>query len=180
MVSQSAEPEFVRPVAPKEIGPDGLDMKIEADPDERERLTKRFELLSLDRLVAQLHLRVAPTGISVRVSGRFQARFAQECIVSLEPVVLDVDEALEAEFGPAAAETEILVSIEGPEPTEPLHDGRIDLGELVAQNLAVALEPYPRKSDAELPEWTETTEKTGQYARERPFSVLAALRKNDE
>lgn len=180
MVNQSAVPEFVRPVVLEQIGPDGLDLEIEADSDERARLTDRFELLSLDRLAARLHLAVAPSGISVRVSGRFQARFAQECIVSLEPAELEIDQILEAEFGPAAAEPDILVSIDGPDPVEPLVDGRIDLGELVVQHMALALSPYPRKPDAEPPEWPEESGKTEESVEGRPFSVLATLRKIDD
>ena len=172
-------PEFVRPVVLEDIGPDGLDVEIEADADERRRLTERLGLLSLDRLIGRLHLAVAPSGVSVRVSGRYQARFSQECVVSLDPVDSDVDEVVEAEFGPVAEETIASISLDGPEPAEPLVDGRIDLGELVVQHLALALDPYPRKSDACLPEWAEDADNLGDAANQSPFSVLATLRKKD-
>lgn len=179
MVKRPAAPEFVRPVALEEIGPDGLDIAIEANPDERGGLIERFGLLSLDRLAAQLHLAVSPSGISVRVSGRFQTRVSQECVVSLEPVEIDVDEPLEAEFGPAAAESEILVSPDGPEPVEPLVDGRIDLGELVVQHLSLALDPYPQRPGAQPPKVIEDADKSSKDVEENPFSVLATLRKKE-
>ena len=37
------------------------------------------------------------------------------------------------------------------DPPEPIRAGRMELGELVAQHLSLALDPYPRKPGAELP-----------------------------
>jgi uncharacterized metal-binding protein YceD (DUF177 family) len=180
MVKSPAEPEFARPVVIEDIGPEGLEIEIEANPGERKRLGERFGLLSLDLLTARLYLAVSPSGVSVRVSGRFHAKFSQECVVSLEPVESDVDESLEAEFGPAAEEPVISLSLDRPEPPEPLADGRIDLGELVVQHMALALDPYPRKSGAALPDLGQSIDKEDKSYVPGPFSVLAALRKKDE
>lgn len=184
MVNQPADPEdvrpeFVRSVALEKIGPDGLDLEIEADPEERGRLVGRFNLVSLERLAAQLRLAISPSGISIRIAGRFQAHVSQECIVSLEPVESNIDLPLEAEFGPAAAETEVSVSPDGPEPVEPLVDGRIDIGELVVQNLAFALDPYPRRPDAQPLKSAEDADESGKIEGGGPFSALATLRKKD-
>jgi len=180
MKKQLVEPEFFRPVNVEDIGPDGLDLEIEADPKERESLRERLGLLSLDHLVAALRLAVSPTGISIKVSGRYQAQLSQECVVSLDPVELAVDEALEAEFGPSSEESDVLLALDEPEPVEPLVDGRIDLGELVVQNLAMVLDPYPRKAGARMPEFNQNFENTGTPRGESPFSVLATLRKKDD
>jgi len=179
MVTRPIEPEFSRPVSLEDIGPEGLDIDIEANPVECQQLAERFGLLSLDRLTAQLHLAVPPSGVSVRVSGRFRAVYAQECVVSLEPVESDVDEALSAEFGPAAADDEISLSLDGPEPPEPLQDGRINLGELVVQNMALSLDPYPRKTDSALPKFAQQADKNKEIEHSGPFAMLAALRKKD-
>ncbi len=180
MTKHLVEPEFSRLVKVEDIGPDGLDLEIEAGPEELESLRKRLGLLSLDHLVAVLRLVVAPTGISIKVSGRYQAQLAQECVVSLEPVESTVDEVLEAEFGPSSEESEILLAMDEPEPVEPLVDGRIDLGELVVQNLAMALDPYPRKAGARMPDFDQRFENTDTLLEESPFSVLATLRKKDD
>lgn len=179
MANQNEAPEFARPVVLEEIGPDGLDLEIEANADERRRLTERLGLLSLDSLTGRLHLAVPSSGVSVRVTGRFQAHYSQECVVSLDPVESNLDEAVEAEFGPIADEPIASVTLDGPDPAEPLVDGRIDLGELVVQHLALALDPYPRKSDACPPQWTGDADISGVSSNENPFSVLAALRKKD-
>lgn len=56
MLNPSAEPEFTRPVVLEEIGPEGLHLEIEANPEECNRLTERLDLLALDRLAARLHV----------------------------------------------------------------------------------------------------------------------------
>lgn len=173
------EPEFFRPVYVEDIGPDGLQRKIEANAEERERLRERLGLLSLAFLTAELHLAVAPSGISINISGRYKARFSQECVISLETVESDLDESLEAEFGPAANEIDVSLALDEPEPVEPLVDGRIDLGELVVQHLAMALDPYPRKAGAKMPEFNQISDEYDNKSKDSPFSVLATLRKKD-
>jgi uncharacterized metal-binding protein YceD (DUF177 family) len=94
------------------------------------------------------------------VSGKFNALVVQECVVTLEPVETSLSEPVEGYFADkekavsfAAAkraregsknqgEVEILEESDDP---EPLHNGMIDLGELVVQHLSLALPPYPHK-----------------------------------
>lgn len=173
------EPEFFRPVSVEDIGPDGLDRKIEANAEERERLRERLGLLSLEFLIAELRMAVVPSGISIKISGRYKARYSQECVISLETVESDLDEFLESEFGPAADEIDVSLTLDEPEPVEPLVDGRIDLGELVVQHLAMALDPYPRKAGAKTPEFNQLSDEYDNNSKESPFSVLATLRKKD-
>ena len=47
--------------------------------------------------------------------------------------------------------------------------GQVDLGELVAEEVALALDPYPRHPDAALPPEASDPE-------ENPFAALAALK----
>ena len=53
---------------------------------------------------------------------------------------------------------------------EPIAAGEIDLGEAVAQQLAVSLDPYPRAPGA-------TLASTGEAEAQSPFAALAALKK---
>jgi hypothetical protein len=48
-------------------------------------------------------------------------------------------------------------------------DGMLDLGEAAAEQLALALDPYPRAPDAVLPEIDDTGDA-------RPFSALSDLK----
>ena len=172
--SQAFVPEFSRPFAIEDIEATGTSVELVADAEERRRLAERFDLLSLDRLVAHLEVTRGASGIPIRVCGRLQASVVQSCVVSLEPVASKIDEPVEVEYAPASAEgPEEMVHLDQPDPPEPLEGDTLELGELVAQHLSVALDPYPRKEGAEPPEWA----KPADSEEDNPFSVLASLRK---
>lgn len=101
-----------------------------------------------------------------------QAEVTQTCVVTLEPFAVRIDERSLLRFVPARSlpegEAEELdpESLEGPDDI-PYSNDAIDLGAALAEQLALALDPYPRKPGAELPE-----EYRG--APEAPFAALAA------
>jgi uncharacterized metal-binding protein YceD (DUF177 family) len=116
----------------------------------------------------------------VRVKGRLSAELVQACVVTLDPVPARIDERFEVDFvedaQPAVADLEL--DVEGAEAPEPAPDGRIDLGELAAEQLGLAIDPYPRKADAAVPaEWTtETAAEPTPVARPNPFAELEKLK----
>ena len=138
-------------VAPEEVGPGGLTLEIEFDAAEREALARRLDLLALEQLTADL--RFEPAGDAegaVRVNGTIQARLAQSCVVTLEPVPRTLCESISVLFTPppeGSSEHEVDVLAEGDE-AEPLPAGGIDARALVAEHLALFLDPYPRHPDA--------------------------------
>ena len=68
---------------------------------------------------------------------------------------------------------------------EPLADGKIDAGELVAQHLSLAINPYPRASglegkvDIAYPEFDDDPGGVSEE-RENPFLALAGWRASKE
>ena len=84
-----------------------------------------------------------------------QAQVTQLCVVTLEPFEAGIEEQVELRFVPAAKieEEEELPpeSLEGPDEI-PYENDVIDLGEALAEQLALALDPYPRKPGAVLPD----------------------------
>lgn len=175
---QEIEPEFSRRLAIDEIAREGSVMTLEATPDERKRLAARFGLLALDRLTADLTVTRALSGIPIRVQGRLSASVVQECVVSLEPVNSEINELIDVEYAPVAEdEPEEGFSLDEPDPPEPLESDTLELGELVAQHLSLALDPYPRKEGAAAPEWEAGGAQGDENEAENPFSVLAELQK---
>jgi len=153
VMTKSAAPpaEFSRPIAADQIGPQETEREIVANEIERARLAERFGLLALDRLAATLQLKRSRSGV-IRATGRFEAEVVQACVVTLEPVPARLSEGFAVAFGPAAAAPQgeaVIVDLDADDPAEELVDGRIDLGEVVAQQLAVALDPYPRARGAD-------------------------------
>jgi len=172
-------PEFAREVALEAVSARGYRTAIEANAAERAALAGRFGLLAPDRLAAKLEL-IREGGGEVRVAGAFEADVVQSCVVTLEPVVDHVAESFEVVFSPEAAAQD-----EGGEEAldeampEPLAGDAIDVGELVAQQLALSLDPYPRRPGATvkarlaelgLPESVGSDEGRG------PFGALGRLK----
>jgi uncharacterized metal-binding protein YceD (DUF177 family) len=113
-----------------------------ADAAARASLAARFDLEALDRLEGTLELRRTAAG--AQVTGRMVADVVQRCVVSGEPVPAHLDEALDLRFEPSAHSEDELELEPDALDTLPLEGDGIDLGEALAQALAVALEPYPR------------------------------------
>jgi len=144
----SGAPEFSRPVDIPRITGRASAHKIAADAPERAGLAERFALVSLDRLAAEIRLERLPGGL-VRLDASLSADVVQSCVVTLEPVANAVEETFTLLFGPGEDAREIVLDGEA-ETVEPLEGDRIDLGEIVAQQLSLALDPFPRAAGASL------------------------------
>jgi uncharacterized metal-binding protein YceD (DUF177 family) len=168
-------PEFSRRIDGLRLGAAGETFEIAAKPDERIGLARRFDLLSLDRLEAKVKL--APmAGGYYRLAAAFEAELVQACTVTLEPVPSRVAESFTLTFGPADESGEIVLDGEA-EPVEPLDDGMIDIGEVVAQQLSLALDPFPRAPGVTVEIETIVSD---EIPRESPFAALARLKKPGE
>ena len=168
-----AKTEFSRLLPLERLGEAGASEHIAAGPEERAALARRFGLLALDRLEAELHLTRAEEGL-VRVTGRLEAELSQACVVSLEPVHSRLEQSftsLYSEAQPGDERRELVIEPEAEEPPEPIGPEGIDLGEAVVQQFALALEPYPRSPGAEMAE-SAVGETGAGLARENPFGVL--------
>lgn len=171
----SAAPEFSRPLTLDAAQRTREPLTLTANADERRALGDRFGLIALDSLTASLSLSV--TGAVVTVTGRMQAKVTQACVATAEPVPAEIDEPLALRCVPvselaADPDAEIELSEEDCDTVD--YDGAvIDLGELVAQSLALALDPWPRRPDADAilrAAGVKSEEEAG------AFGALAALR----
>ena len=72
----------------------GLDFALSASPQERAALTKRFDLVAIERLEAADTVVHGPLPASILVEGRLAADAVQTCVTTLEPV----PEHVEASF----------------------------------------------------------------------------------
>jgi len=175
-------PEFSRLVPRERLGDRVVVEEIAAAPQERAALARRFGLLGLDLLAATLRLESGGGAGLLRLDGHLSAEVTQACVVTLEPVASRVEEdfslLFSVEGGPASATArEVVVDPEAEEPPEALGPGGLDLGEAVAQQLALALNSYPRAPGAALSE-AETPENDTD-APAGPFGVLEALKKSE-
>jgi uncharacterized metal-binding protein YceD (DUF177 family) len=177
---QPADPvEFSRPLSLDRISATQHREEITATDKERAELAERFGLVSLDSLAASFTLKRARKDL-VRVKGRVSAELVQACVVTLDPIPARIDETFEVDFlegmQPPVADLEL--DVEGAEAPEPAPHGWIDLGELAAEQLGLAIDPYPRKPDAEVPaEWkAEPATEIAPVPRPNPFAELEKLK----
>lgn len=172
--NRPVDAEFSRLVDVSAIGVEPTVLTIAAKDSERTALAERFGLLSIESLSARLRLRRARAGL-IEVSGGFDAKVVQECVVSLEPVTAELAEEFVVSFGEqpeARGDATAELSLDDDWP-EAIVDGQIDVGEAVAQQLSLALDPYPRAPGVTFP----ATDQAGDEERGRssPFAGLAEI-----
>src|SRR5689334_1959085 len=163
------------------MGPNGTALEIAASDSERLALAKRFGFLGLPAFSARVTVDRRPGG-QVVVEGRLRGRIVQACILTLDPVTQDLDDTFRVVFKQDLAEErdpesgEALVSAQADAP-EPLPGNLLDVGEIVAEQLSLAADPYPRKHGAKLEDVLPKPRKDGRHEpRRHPFAGLAALR----
>jgi uncharacterized metal-binding protein YceD (DUF177 family) len=157
-----------------EVGEAGRHVDLEASEATREALAKPAGVDAVEQLTANFDLtRRGRDGL--RVNGRVIGTVRQTCVVTLEPVTNEIDEAIEIEFVPARENADVTDEVEltaSADEREPLLDGTVDLGALATEFLILGVDPYPRK-----PGVAFETPKPDPDAGVHPFAALAALQK---
>lgn len=172
------QPEFSRLIPVDRLSETEIVEEITATPEERAALARRFGLQDLDRLSATVRLGRGDAKSLVRLSGHMVADVTQTCVVSLAPVKSHLDESFTQLYtlsAAPAAPRELVIEATEEEPPEPIGPDGIDIGEAVAQQLALALDPYPRAPGAVLPEAARPAKE--EAGAEGPFAALKALKK---
>lgn len=159
-------------------------LDIAASEGERSALAKRFGFLGLPAFSARVTVDRRPGG-RVVLEGRLRGKIVQACILTLEPVTQDLDETfrivfkqdLEEERDPESGEALVSPQIDAP---EPLTGNLLDVGEIVAEQLSLAADPYPRRPGAKLedvlPKLRRDDRPARREQRRHPFAGLAALK----
>jgi uncharacterized metal-binding protein YceD (DUF177 family) len=160
-------PELHRPFAIERVGQSGQVVTVEASTAECAALARRMKLPAVVALSCVFHLEREAAG-TLLARGHLVAELVQTCVVSLEDFPAAVEEHFTVRCVPVGQETDDA----DPEAMDEIgyEDGTLDLGEAVAEQLALALDPYPRAPDAVLPEMDDAAD-IG------PFSALSELKR---
>jgi uncharacterized metal-binding protein YceD (DUF177 family) len=166
MTGPAPPAEFARLIDIARLPPGEAVFEIAANAVERMALARRFDLLALDRLEARVRLSRLPAGF-VRLAAEVAADVVQACVVTLEPVASKVEEEFTLSYGAGAEPLDGTVLSGEAEIIEPFPaDCRLDIGEVVAQQLSLALDPFPHAPGAEIAG-------SGEAAADSPFAALA-------
>ena len=159
-------PEFTRLVPLSRIGAAGLTLLVKASPEECAELARRMDIPAIHALSCAYTLNAGATDpAAIEATGHLRARVTRECVVSAEDFEMDVADDFHVRFVPAGVE---------PDDADPDDDDEIpyegdvlDLGEATAEQLGLALDPYPRIEGAVAPEGGPDPS---------PFAALARLK----
>ena len=168
--------EFSRPLAVARVDDGDVAEHISATADECAALAKRFSLVALDELAADIRVGRRPGSRIIVVDGAFAATVVQTCVVTLEPVRSVVADSFSVQLDPdggAAPDAEAKQAPDEEDVPEPLDGDSIDIGEMTAQYLSLALDPYPRAPGAE---WNMPSDIGGGAGADGPFAALERLR----
>lgn len=169
-----------RPEAPREI-------VVTATPDECVRIAHRLGLPQVASLSCRYAL-CAGVGGAIVAEGALSARVSQSCVLTLDVFEDVVGERFTLRFVPEHRfDPEAADDLEASDEI-PFEGDAIDLGEATVEQLALALDPWPRKPDATRPDYVITEEEAealaerdaeDPQARRNPFGALAKLRRGD-
>lgn len=162
-----------------EIPAEGRRYRLEATEEERSELAQVLGIPAVSALAADIEARRAAGGAIV-LRGELQATVTQTDVVTLEPVEQTVSEEVDVTLLPDDSPDQrgrraALSDPEDPEGRDRYRDGRIDLGAIVTEHLALGLDPYPRAAEAEFEGWSEDDGEP----EASPFAALARLKTDD-
>jgi len=172
-MTAQTELELSRPVETEGLRDIEHAVRFDVSDHERLALAQRFGIDALEGLGAAVALSREKGG-RVNVSGSVEARLRQICAVSSDPFSHELSFRFERQF---AASIESLASGDlefdpvADDPPDDIVDGVIDIGEVVAEELALRIDPFARRPGAvfELPE-------NGEDTLDGPFAALKRLK----
>jgi Large ribosomal RNA subunit accumulation protein YceD len=174
----NSRPPWQVPITVEDIAETGQHFELTADADVRTAVAGHAGLRDLPRLVAGFDVTRHGVG-GLHVVGQVSATVGQNCVVTLEPLVYDVEEDIDLRFTPQLPpEPQGDETVARREPhdvkwndPEPLIGGVVDLGAIATEFLILGLDPYPRKPGVVFEPPQDVKPDAG------PFAALARLTK---
>lgn len=164
-------PEFSRPFDVRQL--DHRAVRLVADEAERKALARRFDIVRIDRLEAEVVLE--REGTALNATGTLEADIVQSCAVSAEDLPVAIREPIAFRFVPDTGQhtPDEEIELEADELDEiPFTGTSVDLGEAVAQSVALAIDPFATGPEADA---ARTLLDEGPAS---PFAALEALKKD--
>jgi hypothetical protein len=105
----------------------------------------------------------------------------QTCVISLDAVASTLEAPVEIEFWPLHLIADRVETAHGAASNgslawpEPIVDHKIDLGPVIYETLATALDPYPKREGVSF-QWSEGSAETNAEPAQSPFEALRCLK----
>ncbi len=149
------ETELTYPVNWTDVPKTGITKKISATKQECEVLAKKLGVVSFSRVDASFMI-TRWRGSGLKVATDIEADVVQACVVSLEKISTSLNEQAEWVFKPHSRprkddDKDLILTIDplGEDPADPLIDGKVDLGVLLAEHLCLMIDPFIRSASVQ-------------------------------
>ncbi|MGH7020563.1 MAG: YceD family protein [Brevundimonas sp.] len=153
----------------------GVQRRLIPDADAVKRIARALDLQALDAFEVDINL--VPTVSGWRLDGRVLADAVQTCGLTLEPLPAHIDRKFSVQMVEASErepdeDGEIDLELDDDSPDQ-IEGGSLDLGQYAVEQLALSLDPFPRKPGAVF----EQPKEPGEIS---PFAVLRGLQSKDK
>lgn len=164
---------YSEPLRLHQIGA-GVQRRLTPDAEAMKRIARALDLQALEAFEADINL--VPTVSGWRLDGRVMADAVQTCGLTLEPLPVHIDRKFSVQMVEATEreddeDGEIDLELDDDSPDQ-IEGGSLDLGQYVVEQLALSLDPFPRKPGAVF----EQPKEPGEIS---PFAVLKGLQSKD-
>jgi uncharacterized metal-binding protein YceD (DUF177 family) len=160
------QPEFSRLLNVDRVPAEGATEEIAADAAECAALAKRFGVIAIHSLNAKI-VAVPVSGGGLKLNAHIKAEVEQSCVVTLDNFALTVETQARRIYVPGGSRA----ANENEDETDIIVVGAVDLGEFVAEELGLSLDPYPRKPGVRF-----ESDTGARFASSSPFGDLARLK----
>jgi uncharacterized metal-binding protein YceD (DUF177 family) len=175
-------PAISHPIIVSKLPKDGMTVRFLASEPERAALALHLAIPAVERLEAEVVVK-SWRGEGVKITGRLTADVVQSDVVTLEPLSQKVDEDIELVFLPEHSrlarmvqpqDGELHLDPDGDDIPETYAGDRIEFGSVLAEALALGLNPYPRAEGASFESFdTDPEPEVGKIS---PFATLRKLK----
>ncbi len=146
-------------------------VRLEATEEERRLAADFVKIPAVHSLVGEFE--ITGNRRRAKVKGRVSGRVSQTCVVTLEPFESDIAEDVDLTFAEERDNlSEEEIERRKIDPPDEIIDGKIDLGAVMTEFLALGLDPYPRKPGVDFEPITDDK------AEDSPFAALGKLRRD--
>lgn len=174
---------FSHLVDAENIAVKGRELTFSPTESQRKSLCKALNLLEIENWDATAYLSRADEGLGVSLRVKLSATVVQSCVITLEPLSTRIEHSFLNLYLPEAQISaeyeadglEIVVEDGDEDFPEVLKPEGIDVGEATLEQLALVIDPYPRKEGVSL----QGARKQGaevEQERENPFAALRSWR----
>jgi uncharacterized metal-binding protein YceD (DUF177 family) len=133
--------------AARRLGERGTDIDFVADGAQLKALAQSYDLVSVERLEARIHLARWRGRDGLKIDGHLEVEVTQSCVVTLDPVANRISADFTRRYlSESHAEgSEIIVDVAAEDPPEEWNGRDLDLGAVIEEEFVLNLDPYPRK-----------------------------------